>query len=221
MVAVTWLAERGCLYRLFHAGVLFNSRPATGLLLAHRGQDWCGKIAATTMSEYSFMMLPHRGPPVHARARAAGVPVGIGADVPMALTGDYFEHVRSSLWSHYLEEESRQIVKDYGSQDTLDFATALGAKAIRLGEETGSITIGKRADLVLLNTDRIGFGMMGNLADRVVTFANTSDIDSVWIAGRARKRHGEMLDVDWASLKSRLHEAQERVERKVATVKWV
>ena len=180
-----------------------------------------GMIAATTMSEFSFMMLPHRGPPVHARARAAGVPVGIGADVPMALTGDYFEHVRSSLWSHYLEEESRQIVQDYRSQDTLDFATALGARAIRLGDETGSITVGKRADLVLLNTDRIGFGTMGTLADRVVTFASTSDIDSVWIAGQARKRRGEMLGVDWASLKTRLSEAQQRVDQKIATVKWV
>ena len=139
----------------------------------------------------------------------------------MALTGDYFEHVRSALWSHYLEEESRQIVQDYRSQDTLDFATALGAKAIRLGDETGSIAVGKRADLVLLNTDRIGFGMMGSLADRVVTFANTSDVDSVWIAGQARKRHGEMLGVDWASLTARLREAQKRVERRVATVTWV
>ena len=141
--------------------------------------------------------------------------------MPLALTGDYFEHVRSSLWSHYLEEEGRQIVQNYRSQDTLDFVTALGAKAIRLGDETGSISVGKRADLVLLNTDRIGFGAMGGLADRVVTFANTSDIDSVWIAGQARKRHGEMLGVDWVSLKARLHEAQERVEEKAATVNWV
>ena len=184
-------------------------------------RDTGGMIAATTMSEYSFMMQAHRGPSVHGRARAAGVPVGIGIDVPLALPGDYFEHVRSSLWSHYLEEESRQIVQDYRSEDTLDFATAMGARAIRLGDETGSIAVGKRADLVLLNTDRIGFGTLGSLADRVVTFASTADIDSVWIAGRARKRHGDMLDVDWASLKARLRESQERVEQKIATVKWV
>ena len=184
-------------------------------------RDTGGMIAATTMSEYSFMMQAHRGPSVHGRARAAGAPVGIGIDVPLALPGDYFEHVRSSLWSHYLEEESRQIVQDYRSEDTLDFATAMGARAIRLGDETGSIAVGKRADLVLLNTDRIGFGTLGSLADRVVTFASTADIDSVWIAGRARKRHGDMLDVDWASLKARLRESQERVEQKIATVKWV
>ena len=211
------LYEAGLLGPDFHAAHANRLTPEELTMMRDTG----GMIAATTMSEYSFMMDPHRGAPVHGRARAAGVPVGIGTDVPMGLTGDYFEHVRSSLWSHYLEEESRQIVRGYRSQDTLDFATALGAKAIRLGAETGSITVRKRADLVLLNTDRIGFGKMGGLADRVVTFARTEDIDSVWIAGQARKRHGEMIGVDWASLKARLHDAQERVEQKVASVKWV
>ena len=211
------LHEAGLLGPDFHVAHANRLTPEELAMMRDTG----GMIAATTMGEYSFMMDPNRGAPVHGRARAAGVPVGIGADVPMALTGDYFEHVRSSLWSHYLEEESRQIVQGYRSRDTLDFATALGAKAIRLGDETGSITTGKRADLVLLNTDRIGFGRMGGLADRVVTFARATDIDSVWIAGQARKRHGEMMGVDWASLKARLHEAQERVEQKVASVKWV
>ena len=184
-------------------------------------RDSGGMIAATTMGEFPYMTQAHRGPSVHGRARAAGVPVGIGMDVTMGLPGDYFEHVRSSLWSHYTEEESRQIVSGYRSRDTLDFATALGARAIRLGDRTGSITVGKRADLVLLNTDRIGFGMMGSLADRVVTFASTSDIDSVWIAGQAKKRHGEMLGVDWPSLKARLRDSQERVDQKIATVRWI
>ena len=184
-------------------------------------RDSGGMIATTTMGEFPYMTQAHRGPSVHGRARAAGVPVGIGMDVSMGLPGDYFEHVRSSLWSHYTDEESRQIVSDYRSQDTLDFVTALGAKAIRLGDKTGTITVGKRADLVLLSTDRIGFGMMGSLADRVVTFASTSDIDSVWIAGQAKKRHGEMLGVDWPSLKARLRESQYRVDQKIATVKWV
>ena len=211
------LHEAGLLGPDFHVAHANRLTPQELAMMRDTG----GMIAATTMSEYSFMMNAHRGAPVHGRARAAGVPVGIGADVPLGLTGDYFEHVRSSLWSHYLEEESRQIVQDYHSEDILDFATALGAKAIRLGDETGSITVGKRADLVLLATDRIGFGTMGSLADRVVTFARTTDIDSVWVAGQARKRHGEMIGVDWASLKARLLEAQERVEQKIATVKWV
>jgi cytosine/adenosine deaminase-related metal-dependent hydrolase len=182
-------------------------------------RDTGGMICATTMGEFPYMTESFRGPAVHGRARAAGVATGIGIDLILALTGDYFEHVRASLWSHYLEEESRKIVAGYSSRDTLDFATAMGAKAIRMGDVTGTITVGKRADLLLIRTDRIAFGMAGTLADRVVTYANTSDIDSVWIAGKARKRHGKMLNVDWPKLKAQLTEAQERVGRLAATVK--
>ena len=178
-------------------------------------------IAATTMGEFPYMGWgAWRGPSVHGRAREAGVAVGIGMDVPLALPGDYFEHVRGSFWNQYTSPEGLAIANRYQGIDSLDFVTALGAKAIRRGEKTGSITVGKSADLVLLNTDRFGFGTLGSLANRVVTFASREDIDSVWIAGQAKKRHGEMLGVDWASIKSRLQEAQDRVHQKIDTVTW-
>jgi cytosine/adenosine deaminase-related metal-dependent hydrolase len=86
----------------------------------------------------------------------------------------------------------------------LDFVTALGAKAIRMGDVTGTISVGKRAD-------RIGFTMLGSLADRILNFGSLADIDSVWVAGRARKRNGKMIGVDWARLKSQVAEAQARI----------
>ena len=113
-------------------------------------RDTGGMICATVMGEIPYMSESFRGPSVHGRAREAGVPTGIGIDVSLALTGDYFEHVRAALWNLYLDPESRQIVEGYDSNDILDFATALGAKAIRLGDTVGTIEIGTRADLVLL-----------------------------------------------------------------------
>jgi cytosine/adenosine deaminase-related metal-dependent hydrolase len=181
-------------------------------------RDAGGMICSTAMGEFPYMTASHRGPSVHGRAREAGVSTGIGVDVSLAITQDFFEHARVAFWSLYLDADGRRIVQDYKSEDTLDFATALGAKAIRLGDVTGTITVGKRADLVLVSTDRIGFGMAGSLADRVLTFATTTDIDSVWIFGKARKRHGKMLGIDWTKLKAQLVEAQERVGRLAATI---
>ncbi|MDH4989119.1 hypothetical protein QEZ47_27140 [Aminobacter anthyllidis] len=51
-----------------------------------------------------------------------------------------------------------------------------------------------------------------------MNFAGLSDIDSVWVRGVARKRHGEMIGVDWASLKAQVVNAQQRIERDAATV---
>lgn len=73
------------------------------------------------------------------------------------------------------------------------------------------MTEGKRADLVLLRTDRFGFASMGGLADRVVNFAHWQDIDSVWVAGTAKKRAGAMPGVDWRTVKMRAKAIQDRV----------
>jgi cytosine/adenosine deaminase-related metal-dependent hydrolase len=184
-------------------------------------RDSGGMICATAMGEFPYMTSPSRGPSVHARARAAGVATGIGLDVTLALNTDYFECIRAAFWNLYLEDESRKIAETYTSNDTLDFATALGAKAIRQGDKVGTVTVGKRADLVLLRTDRIGVGRGGSLADRVMTFANGVDVDSVWIAGVPRKRGGKLLGFDIAKLNAQRFAAQERIGRDAATIKFV
>lgn len=176
-------------------------------------RDTGGMICATAMGEF-----PYVAASIHGKARKMGIPAGIGIDVNLALTQDYFEHVRAGLWNHYRSAEYANIAREYETTDTLDFATRSGAKAMRVGDETGTVTVGKYADLVLLRTDRYGFASPGTLADRVVSFANRSDVDSVWVRGRLRKRHGEMLDVDWPSLKRRMSAAQERILRDAATI---
>jgi hypothetical protein len=71
---------------------------------------------------------------------------------------------------------------------------------------------------VLLRTDRIGFAMQGSLADRVLNFGSLADIDSVWVAGQARKRNGQMIGVDWVRLKAQVAEAQKRIGPLAASI---
>jgi cytosine/adenosine deaminase-related metal-dependent hydrolase len=96
----------------------------------------------------------------------------------------------------------------------------MGARAIRLGDVTGSIAVSKQADLVLLRTDRAGFADNGSLADRVVTFAGLQDIDSVWIKGKPRKRHGQMVGVDLIKMKAQVAKAAARFRPIANTVKF-
>jgi cytosine/adenosine deaminase-related metal-dependent hydrolase len=208
------LQEAGVLgpdYHLAHA----NRLTAEELRML---RDTGGMVCATAMGEFPYMAAAHRGPSVHGRSREAGVATGIGIDVNLVLTQDYFEHARAAFWSLYLSPDGTKIATGYTSDDTLDFVSALGAKAMRLGDETGTITVGKRADLVLLRTDRAGFASLGSLADRVLNFASLADIDSVWVAGKARKRHGEMLDVDWPKLKAEVADAQARIGPAAASI---
>lgn len=152
-----------------------------------------GMVCATPVAE-SFPSRPQpRRDPVLARSRTAGVPTGLGIDVPLALTGDYFEHVRAAFLSLYADGESEAAMADYRSEDVLDFATRDGYRAMRLGEVAGRVAVGARADLVLLDMNRAGAPLTGGLADRVVNFASRSDVDSVWVAGRRVKANGRMV----------------------------
>ena len=176
------------------------------------------KICATPMEEFSYPMTSIYRGPIHARADAAGVDVGIGVDIVVAVTKDYFEHMRTAWWSLYIEQDSADIAETYSSLDTLRFGTSTGAKAMQRGDVVGSITVGKQADLVLLSTDRVGFPMAGTLADRVLNFVTQSDVDSVWIAGELRKRNGIMLGVDMKNLEQQRREAQIKVGEKASQI---
>lgn len=171
------------------------------------------KLCSTTMGEYAYAQ-----PQIHGRARAAGVDVGIGMDVPVALNDDKFEHVRNAFWSLYRSEDGMRLAEDYNSEMVLAFATSLGARAIGMGDIIGTVTVGKRADLVLLRTDRIGFAPAGSLADRVLNFASKPDIDSVWVAGTLRKTGGQMIGVDWRAYKQQVRDLQNYVFAQAETI---
>ncbi|MBX8824392.1 amidohydrolase family protein [Ochrobactrum sp. SFR4] len=178
-------------------------------------RDTGGMLCATVMGEF-----PYVEPAIHGKARKMGLPSGIGIDVNLALTQDYFEHVRAALWNMQRSEEYARIAREYEPTDLLDFATNSGAKAIRMGDTTGTISVGKQADLVLLSTSRYGLALAGTLADRVFSFANLSDVDSVWVRGTLRKQNGKMLNVDWDKLKKDMREAQARIVRDAATINF-
>jgi cytosine/adenosine deaminase-related metal-dependent hydrolase len=90
------------------------------------------------------------------------------------------------------------------SRDVLEFATLQGAKACGLDHKTGSLTPGKEADIVLISTDSMNLIPMNNPVGAVVEFANVGNVDSVFIAGKARKRKGKLLDIDFSAFRKKV-----------------
>ena len=60
----------------------------------------------------------------------------------------------------------------------------------------GSLTPGKQADIVLLQTNAINTAPMVDPLGTIVVFSDTSNVDTVLVAGKAVKRGGELVDVD-------------------------
>jgi cytosine/adenosine deaminase-related metal-dependent hydrolase len=93
-----------------------------------------------------------------------------------------------------------QDAKVYQPDQVLRHGTIDGATALGLGDVTGSLTPGKRADVIMLRADDLNLAPI-NVADgQVVLAAQPRNVDHVWIDGQLRKENGELVGVDTAAL---------------------
>ena len=155
-------------------------------------RDVGGSLASTPRAEVRM-----NGPSAIARCHKVGCPVAIGIDHLVYNPLDFFEQIRTAdvaMWANY--GVNKQIAQTMTARDLMHIATLGGAKAMGMDSKVGSITPGKLADLVLLRTDRLGFPEIGDLAERVLTFAGIQDIDSVWVQGKLHKKDGQLVDFD-------------------------
>jgi cytosine/adenosine deaminase-related metal-dependent hydrolase len=138
-------------------------------------------------------------PSIHARARRAGVKTAIGADnIGRSLSNDYFQIIRAARMGLSRDERDIALSRTFSPLDYLKLATISGADAIGQGSRVGSITPGKRADLVLLRARRDFYPTDRDTAYNLFVYANIGDIDSVWVAGKLRKTAGKLIGFDWA-----------------------
>ena len=193
---------------LFVHGAAFTDREL-GLI-----RDCGAGISSTPETELQMGM----GFPVAERARLAGVRSSLGIDIVSNYAGDMFTQMRMmlqatrALENRELESQGKapRAIR-LKTRDVLRLATLGGAEALGLANRIGSIEAGKQADLVLIRTDSLHMAPAADAAAAVVYYANASDVDSVFVAGRALKRHGQLVDVDMPGLVRRLERSHERL----------
>ena len=93
----------------------------------------------------------------------------------------------------------------------LEFATIDGARSIVLEDRVGSLTPGKQADIVLLNVNAINTMPMVDPIGTIVVFSDTSNVDSVFVAGHAVKRNGKLVDADLGKTFRKLDESRNHI----------
>ena len=96
---------------------------------------------------------------------------------------------------------------DFTIRDALRMATAEGAEVAGLGAVTGSLGVGRQADVILLRTDTLAMAPVHDPIGAVVLSADTSCVDTVLVAGRVVKRDGRLLHHDVATVLAALRES--------------
>lgn len=78
----------------------------------------------------------------------------------------------------------------------IEMATINGARALGLAEVTGSLTPGKRADIIMIRTDDLNVGPVVDVESTIVRSATPANVDTVVVDGRVLKREGELVALD-------------------------
>jgi cytosine/adenosine deaminase-related metal-dependent hydrolase len=167
-----------------------------------------------SVAPYVEMLMGH-GPPPTGKLLARGVRPSLSVDVVSSVPGEMFTQMRTALVYDRILEFTPTPDEAYAPKlthrDVLEFATIDGARACGLEERVGSLTVGKQADLVLLKTEAINTMPVLDPIGTIVVFADTSNVDSVFVAGRAVKRNGELVGVDLKQTFQRLEESRNHI----------
>lgn len=175
-------------------------------------RDTDGSISITSAAE---MMLGY-GPPTIQRVLDLKMRPSLGVDSEGVVRGDHFSQMRSVISiQHAMSFERKLAHKMHSPQittrDVFEFATIQGANALGLGEQIGSLAPGKQADIVMLKQYHINVVPVNDPIGAVVWAMDTSNVDSVIVAGKFLKRGGEMLGIDLPRLRALTSEARQRV----------
>ncbi|HUE83149.1 MAG TPA: amidohydrolase family protein, partial [Pyrinomonadaceae bacterium] len=101
--------------------------------------------------------------------------------------------------------------KILSAQQAFEMATILGAKALHLEKEIGSIEIGKRADIAVVHRDPLHQLPLANIYSDLVYATKASDVQTVVINGRVVMRDRRLLTLNEAEIKKSALAMRERV----------
>lgn len=149
------------------------------------------------------------GGPLIGRLATAGVTTGLGVDVVTTVGGDMFGVIRAGLLTSYLTPGGPHLTPS----DLLRMATLDGAKALGLGDQVGSLRVGKQADVVLLRADDLNLACAHDPIGVVVSSAHAGNVDTVLVAGKVVKRDGRLLGHNLDTVRAQALRAGEYVTR--------
>ncbi|KUO06279.1 amidohydrolase family protein [Streptomyces caeruleatus] len=151
------------------------------------------------------LQMGHGWPPVM-KAIEYGLRPSLSIDVVTTVPGDMFTQIRAAFgaerarvnadcWKANLPVPETMLT----ARQMLEIATRNGAHVAGVEDRTGSLTPGKRADVVAIDATALNVAPVHDAAAAVTLSADVSNVDTVIVDGVIRKRDGRLLaDLDRA-----------------------
>lgn len=168
-------------------------------------------------------MTQGHGFPITGRLRQLGSAPSLGVDLESGVSGEMITVARMALATQRALDnaQSRQTQNKLPDTSTiyckeaLEWITIRGAQALKLDHKIGSLSVGKQADLVMIDATQLNMFPVHQAINSVMMQTSLSNIDSVMVAGEFKKRHGKLLYSQLEEGKQALLESGTRLLREL------
>jgi cytosine/adenosine deaminase-related metal-dependent hydrolase len=177
-------------------------------LLAEHGGS-VGVSACMAMTAAGF------GLPATGRLMAQGLRPSLSTDSEMTASGDMFTEMRSAFTGERMirnnDIPNGPDRPPITVRDVLKFATIDGARTVGLDDRVGSITPGKKADIILIHRSALNLAPALDPVAALVVGGHGGNVDAVLIEGRPMKWNGALLHDGVGAARRQLTELCERL----------
>jgi 5-methylthioadenosine/S-adenosylhomocysteine deaminase len=151
------------------------------------------------------VQMGHGWPPIM-KSLEYGLRPSLSIDVVTTVPGDMFTQMRCAFGCERARINAVTWEADVGAPENmltarqmLEMATRNGAHVVGLEDRIGSLTPGKQADVVVIDAGALNVAPVIDPVAAVTLCADVSNVDTVIVGGKVRKRDGKLLaDVDTA-----------------------
>jgi cytosine/adenosine deaminase-related metal-dependent hydrolase len=169
-------------------------------------------VALTAVSDMASGM----GPPPVQQLIDRNIRPGLGIGDERLAPGDVFAQMRAVISVQHATSFDLKLAGKggvpnlLGTREVIRYATIDGAKASGLAGAIGSVSPGKRADVIVLRADRPNIAPVNDPIGAVVWGMDTSNIDWVFVGGAPLVEKGE-LAADVASARAVASAAKQQI----------
>lgn len=123
-----------------------------------------------------------------------GVKVGLGLDGGTNDSSDFHALMKTAIGLQRVRATDAGVFPQV--RDVLRMATLGGAEALGIADRVGSLTPGKRADVVVIDPAALNFAPRFDWVGQVVYNGRPENVEAVFVDGRPLKLAGRLVDVD-------------------------
>lgn len=141
--------------------------------------------------------------------------VALGTDGAVSNNSlDMFQEMKFAALLHKVNKFDTTTLP---AQQVLDFATINGAKALGLEKQIGSIEVGKKADIIVLNINKPHFRPIlsdNSIVSHLVYSATGSDVETVIVDGEVVMKNRELMTIDENEIIKKFQDVAQNLQRR-------